>query len=133
MSLNVMLRPSRGKIPAKMPKGRSEFRVVMQRASSRKSAEMFITMIGECIQRRAGAPAVPLGWWSVFWPTPSVGSDLSRCLPGRDEVVQRKAKVRLEDEEDLDKVFELIPTGGGTATKSVDDGGSHDEGSGRGG
>ena len=56
-------------------------------------------MIGECVQRRAGAPAVLVGWWDILWPAPPAGGDLSRRLPGGDEVEQREAKVSLEDED----------------------------------
>jgi len=89
---------------------------------------MEFTMIGECIQSRAGAPAVCGSRWNVLWPAPSTGDDLPRCPFRGDEVVQRKDEVSLEEEKDIDKVFELIPARGGSATKSVDDGRSHDGG-----
>lgn len=92
---------------------------------------MVLTMIGECVQGRAGAPASSVSRGNVLWPAPSASSDLSWCLAGSDEVVQHKTKVRLEEEEDLDHVFELTPTGRGSTTEPIDDGGSHGEGRGR--
>jgi len=73
---------------------------------------MDITMIGECVQRRAGAPAVLVSRRNVLWPAPSASGDLSRRLLGGNEVVQHEAKVSLEDKEDLDHVGELGPAGG---------------------
>lgn len=92
---------------------------------------MFITMISECVQSRARAPAGGVGWRYVLWPAPSTGNHLSWCFPRSDEVVQRDAEVRLEEEDHVDYVFELAPTGGGSATEAIDDSGSHDEGRGR--
>jgi len=81
---------------------------------------MNITMIGERVQRRAGASTIILGGGDVFWPGPSADGDLPRRLLGGDKVVQHKTEVGLEDEEDLDEVGELPPAGGGSATESVD-------------
>jgi len=77
-----------------------------------RSAGMDITMIGECVQRWAGASTVLVSCRYVLWPASSADCDLSRCLLGGDEVVEDKAKVGLEDEEDFDKVGELLPAGG---------------------
>lgn len=93
---------------------------------------MVFTMIGECVQSRTGASAVCGSRWNMLWPAPSTGNDLPRCPFRGDEIVQRKAKVSLEEEKDIDEVFELIPAGGGSTTKSVDNGRSHDEGKGEG-
>jgi len=60
-------------------------------------------MIGERVQRRAGAPTVLVSRWDVLRPTPSTDGDLSRCLFGGDEVEQGEAEVGLEEEEDLDE------------------------------
>lgn len=120
-----------GQDACKTPKGVVSSGSPRSVASRRRGAGMFITMIGECVQGRAGAPAVFIGWRDVLWPTPSTGSDLPWCLPGSDEVVQHKSKVRLEDEEDLDHVFEFAPTGRGSAAESIYNGGSHGEGRGR--
>jgi hypothetical protein len=89
-------------------------------------------MIGERVQRWAGAPTVLIGWWNVLWPTPSTDGDLSRCPLGSDEIVEREAEVCLKEEEDLDEVSELRPTRGRSATESVDDCRGHG-GGGRGG
>ena len=85
-------------------------------------------MIGECVQRRTGAPAVRISRWDILWPTPSTYSDLSRRFFRGDKVVQHKTEVSLEDEEDLDDVDELAPAGGGGAAEPVDYYGGHDGG-----
>ena len=85
-------------------------------------------MIGERVQCRAGAPAVLVGWWNVLWPTPPADGDLSRRSLGGDKVVERKTKVGLEEEEDLDEVGDVRPASGGGATESVDDCRGHGEG-----
>lgn len=82
---------------------------------------MEITMISECVQRRAGAPTVFVSGWNVLWPAPPTDGDLSRRPLGGDEVVEHKTEVGLKDEEDLDKVNEPRPAGGGSTTKSVND------------
>jgi hypothetical protein len=124
-----------GKDSCKSPNGvlSSEASWSMHQAKKKKSAGMFITMISECVQSWARAPASRVGWRDVLWPTPPTCGNLSWCLPRCDEVVQYKTKVGLKEEEDLDYVFELIPTSGGCAAESIDDGGSHDGGRGRGG
>ena len=85
-------------------------------------------MISEGVQRRARAPTVFVSRWDVLWPAPPAGGDLPWRLLGSDDVVQHKAKVSLEDEEDLDEVSEFRPAGGGSTTKSVDDCRGHDGG-----
>jgi len=102
-------------------KQRGEFRVAMQRGSEGLGAEMDITVIRERVQRRAGAPTVVVGGWNVLWPAASTDGDLSGRLLRGDKVVQHKAEVCLEDEEDLDEVRELPPAGGGSTTESVGD------------
>jgi len=77
-------------------------------------------MIGECVQRRAGASTIIVGGWDVFGPGPSADGDFPRRLLGGDKVIQRKTEVGLEEEEDLDEVSELSPAGGGSATESVE-------------
>lgn len=89
-----------------------------------------LTVIGERVQRWARAPAIRVCWRDVLWPTPPASSDLPCRSARSDEVVQRETKVRLEDEEHLDDVFQLVPTVGGRPTESVDDGGGHGEGKG---
>lgn len=86
---------------------------------------MFITMIGECVQSRAGAPAVLVGRRDVLWPAPSTDGDLPRCLPGGDEVVEHQAEVGLIHEEELHYMLKLRPTGRGSTTESVENSGSH--------
>ena len=61
-------------------------------------------MIGECVQRRAGAPAILVGRWDVLWPAPPADGDLSRRPLGGDEVVEGETKIGLEDEEYFDEV-----------------------------
>lgn len=100
----------------------------MLHGSERKSAGMDVTMISERVQRWAGAPTVLVSWWDVLRPAPPTCGDLSRGLLGGDEVVKNKAKVRLEDEEDLEEVSELRPAGRRSATESVDDCRGHGEG-----
>ena len=93
---------------------------------------MNITMIGERVQRRAGATTVTVGGWGVLWPGPPAGGDFPGGLLGGDKVVQHKTEVGLEHEEDLDEVSELPPAGGGSTTESVDycrgHGGGEEEG-----
>jgi len=85
-------------------------------------------MVGERVQRWAGAPTVLVGWWNVLWPTPPADGDFSGRSLGGDKVVERKAKVGLKDEEDLDEVSEFHPASGGSATESVDNSRGHDGG-----
>jgi len=76
-------------------------------------------MVGERVQRWAGAPTVLVSWWNVLWPTPPADGDFARRPLGGDKVVEREAKIGLKDEEDFDKVSELPPASGGCATESV--------------
>jgi len=107
-------------MPAKTSNEGGEFRVATRRASERRGAGMDVTMIGECVQRRARAPTIIVGGWDVLWPGPSADGDFPGRLLGGDKVVQHKTEVGLEDEEDLDEVGELSPAGGGGTAESVD-------------
>jgi hypothetical protein len=86
---------------------------------------MIITMISERVQGWTRTPAVRVSWGNVLWPCPSTGSDLAWRSLGGDEVEQRETKVGLEEEEDLDHVLQLTPTGRRGATDAIDDSGSH--------